>query len=66
MTWRYLQQEHQILRDSFRKFLDQEARPFFDQWENERMIPRSFWRKMGDQWWQRNMEVWGRISVFPW
>ncbi len=45
----YLQQEHHILRDSIRKFLEKEARPHFDKWEEERIIPRSFWKKMGDQ-----------------
>lgn len=45
----YLQRDHQILREAIRKFLDKEARPFFDQWEEERLIPKSFWRKIGEQ-----------------
>ncbi|MCL6572576.1 MAG: acyl-CoA dehydrogenase family protein [Bacillus sp. (in: Bacteria)] len=45
----YLKEEHGIFRKSFRKFLDKEAYPFYDQWEEERMIPRSFWKKMGEQ-----------------
>jgi acyl-CoA dehydrogenase len=45
----YLNEEHEIFRKSLRKFLEKEAYPFYDQWEEERMIPRSFWRKMGDQ-----------------
>ncbi|MCS1351743.1 acyl-CoA dehydrogenase family protein [Mechercharimyces sp. CAU 1602] len=45
----YIKEEHQILRESLRKFLDKEARPYFEQWEKERMVPRSFWLKMGEQ-----------------
>ncbi|MGM9924692.1 MAG: acyl-CoA dehydrogenase family protein [Bacillus sp. (in: firmicutes)] len=43
----YLNEEHEIFRASFRKFLEKEAYPFYEQWEEERMIPRSFWEKMG-------------------
>lgn len=49
MTQPYLNEEHEIFRKSLRKFLDKEAYPFYEQWEEERMIPRSFWRKMGEQ-----------------
>ena len=45
----YLNEEHEIFRKSLRKFLDKEAYPFYEQWEEERMIPRSFWKKMGEQ-----------------
>jgi acyl-CoA dehydrogenase len=45
----YLNEEHDIFRKSLRKFLDKEAYPFYEQWEEDRMIPRSFWRKMGEQ-----------------
>ncbi|MEH7381558.1 acyl-CoA dehydrogenase family protein [Bacillus sp. JJ1533] len=48
MTARYLQDEHQIFRDAFRKFLEKEAYPFYNDWEKDRMIPRSFWTKMGE------------------
>jgi acyl-CoA dehydrogenase len=45
----YLNEEHGIFRKSLRKFLDKEAYPFYEQWEADRMIPRAFWRKMGEQ-----------------
>lgn len=45
----YLTDDHEIFRRSLRKFLEKEAYPFYDQWEEERLIPRSFWNKMGDQ-----------------
>ena len=45
----YLNEDHEIFRQSLRKFLEKEAYPFYDQWEEDRMIPRSFWTKMGKQ-----------------
>ncbi|WLR54122.1 acyl-CoA dehydrogenase family protein [Mesobacillus subterraneus] len=45
----YLTNDHEIFRRSLRKFLEKEAYPFYDLWEEERMIPRSFWEKMGEQ-----------------
>lgn len=49
MTHPYLTEDHDIFRKSLRKFLEKEAYPFYEKWEEERMIPRSFWRKMGEQ-----------------
>jgi acyl-CoA dehydrogenase len=37
-----------MFRDSLRKFLEKEAVPYFELWEEEHLIPRSFWVKMGD------------------
>jgi acyl-CoA dehydrogenase len=45
----YLTEEHHIFRRSLRRFLEREAIPYFDTWEEEHLIPRAFWRKMGDQ-----------------
>ncbi|MED1471335.1 acyl-CoA dehydrogenase family protein [Bacillus salipaludis] len=45
----YLTEDHEIFRKSLRKFLDKEAYPFYEQWEENRLIPRSFWTKMGEQ-----------------
>lgn len=45
----YLRDEHRMFRTALRKFLEKEAVPYFEQWEQERMIPRSFWQKMGEQ-----------------
>lgn len=45
----YLNEDHEIFRQSLRKFLEKEAYPFYEQWEENRMIPRSFWKKMGEQ-----------------
>ncbi len=42
-------EEHELFRDSLRRFLEKEAAPYYEQWEKEREIPRAFWRKMGQQ-----------------
>lgn len=44
----YLREEHDIFRRSLRKFLEKEAFPYFEQWESEHQIPRSFWKKIGE------------------
>jgi acyl-CoA dehydrogenase len=45
----FLNDEHEMFRRSLKKFLEKEAYPFYGQWEEDRIIPRSFWRKMGKQ-----------------
>jgi acyl-CoA dehydrogenase len=49
MNHLYLTEDHELFRKSFRKFLEKEAYPYYEQWEAERMVPRSFWEKMGEQ-----------------
>ena len=44
----YYTEEHVMFRDSLRKFLEKECLPYFEQWEEERLVPREFWRKMGE------------------
>lgn len=44
----YLQEDHQIFRNALRKFLEQEAKPNYNDWEKAGIIPRDFWRKLGD------------------
>ncbi|WP_455661160.1 acyl-CoA dehydrogenase family protein [Pradoshia sp.] len=43
----YIQEEHAIFRKAFRKFLEKEAYPYYEKWEKDRIIPRSFWDKLG-------------------
>jgi acyl-CoA dehydrogenase len=45
----YLTAEHHIFRRALRRFLEREAVPYYAKWEQERLIPREFWRKMGEQ-----------------
>ncbi|WP_026690803.1 acyl-CoA dehydrogenase family protein [Alteribacter aurantiacus] len=49
MNHPYLTDDHHMFRQALRKFLDKEAYPHYDQWEEERMMPREFWTKMGEQ-----------------
>lgn len=49
MKHAYLTEDHDIFRKGLRKFLEQEAYPYYEEWEEQRMIPRSFWEKMGEQ-----------------
>ena len=44
-----LKEEHAIFRKAFRKFLEQHAAPYFEQWEQEKQVPRSFWLEAGKQ-----------------
>ena len=45
----YFREEHNLFRESLRTFLQKEVVPYIDQWEEERRIPRSVWKKMGEQ-----------------
>lgn len=46
--YRYETDEHVLFRETLRKFLSKEAVPHYDQWEKDRLIPISFWRKLGE------------------
>ncbi|MFX3672999.1 MAG: acyl-CoA dehydrogenase family protein [Paenisporosarcina sp.] len=46
--YRFETDEHVMFRKSLRKYLDKEAVPQYEQWEEDRMIPKSFWKKLGD------------------
>ena len=39
--------DHEAFRIRLRKFLAREVTPYADQWEKDRTVPRSIWRKMG-------------------
>jgi acyl-CoA dehydrogenase len=45
----YFAEEHDIFRKAFRKFLEQEAAPYFEEWEEAKQVPKSFWKKAGEQ-----------------
>lgn len=44
----YFSEEHNILRDQVRRFVEEEIKPFGDKWERDGMIPRETLRKMGE------------------
>lgn len=41
--------EHILFRKSLRNFLQKEAVPYFEEWERNKSIPKSFWKKIGEQ-----------------
>lgn len=45
----YASEEHQMLKKALDIFFQQEAIPYYEQWEKEQRVPRAFWRKMGEQ-----------------
>ena len=46
--YRFETDEHVMFRKSLRKFLEKEAVPHYEQWEENRLIPKSFWLKLGE------------------
>jgi acyl-CoA dehydrogenase len=42
-------EEHRIFRDAAKKFFEKEVVPYVDEWEEAGIVPRSIWKKMGDQ-----------------
>ena len=46
MQRQWFQEEHEIFRQSFVKYLEKEVRPYFDDWEEEGMVPREAWKKL--------------------
>lgn len=48
MTRPFIKQEHEIFRKSLRTFLEKEAVPHIDEWETQKEVPRSFWKKLGE------------------
>ncbi len=48
MYQRYFTEEHELFRQSLRAFLEKEAIPHIDQWEEDRKTPRKIWKKMGE------------------
>jgi acyl-CoA dehydrogenase len=41
-------EDHRIFRDSVRKFSAKEVTPYVDEWEEAGIVPRSAWKKLGD------------------
>jgi acyl-CoA dehydrogenase len=42
-------EEHRIFRQAVRKFFDKEVAPNIEEWEEAGIVPKSIWKKMGDQ-----------------
>ncbi|MGH7004937.1 MAG: acyl-CoA dehydrogenase family protein, partial [Alphaproteobacteria bacterium] len=43
----YLTDEHRMLRDQARRFVEEEIRPNGDAWEKQGHVPRDVYRRMG-------------------
>jgi len=41
------QEEITLFRDMVLRFFEQEMTPFYEQWEEDRIVPREFWNKLG-------------------
>lgn len=41
--------DHDMFRDQFKKFMEREIVPHYDQWEKEGSVPRELWNKTGEQ-----------------
>ncbi|MDQ5987561.1 MAG: Acyl-CoA dehydrogenase [Syntrophus sp. SKADARSKE-3] len=48
MPRQLFKEEHQIFRESFKKFLEKEVVPFIEKWEHDGIVPKSVWKKMGE------------------
>jgi len=44
----FLEEEHEMLRDQVRRFIDEEVKPHADQWEVDGCVPRDVLRRMGE------------------
>ncbi len=42
-------EEHNIFRQAVRKFFEKELIPHIEEWEEAGIVPKSMWRKMGEQ-----------------
>lgn len=42
-------EEHKIFREAVRDFLEKEVTPHADEWEEAGIVPKSVWKKMGQQ-----------------
>jgi len=42
-------EEHRIFRESVKKYLEKEVIPYVEEWEEAGIVPRSAWKKLGDQ-----------------
>lgn len=49
MSHPFFTEDHELFRDVVKQFVEKEVLPYADQWEEEQKIPKSFWKKMGEQ-----------------
>jgi len=44
-----LQQELNIFKETVLRFIDNEIAPYYEQWEKDKIIPKSVWHQMGEE-----------------
>lgn len=42
-------EEHRIFREAVRRFFEKEVTPHIEAWEEAGIVPKSVWKKMGEQ-----------------
>ena len=42
-------EEHHIYRNTVKQFMEKEVTPHVNTWREEELVPRSIWKKMGEQ-----------------
>ncbi len=48
MSSLYFSEEQDMLREQIRRFIDEEVKPYGEQWEEDNMVPREVLQKMGE------------------
>jgi len=48
MKRKIFNEDHELFRDQFRKFLEREVVPYSEQWEKDGIVPRELWLKAGE------------------
>ncbi|NOZ96993.1 MAG: acyl-CoA dehydrogenase family protein, partial [Gammaproteobacteria bacterium] len=40
--------EFELFRDNYRRFLKEQVAPYYEQWEQDGLIPRKLWNQLGE------------------
>ena len=46
MSGYYFEEKHELFRSSLKSFINKEVVPYIEEWENNRAIPDSIWKKL--------------------
>ncbi|WP_078428303.1 acyl-CoA dehydrogenase family protein [Alkalihalobacterium alkalinitrilicum] len=49
MSRPFLTEDHEMYRKSLRKYIEKEVLPHYEQWEEDKQVPSSFWKQLGEQ-----------------
>ncbi|MEK6293553.1 MAG: acyl-CoA dehydrogenase family protein, partial [Paraburkholderia tropica] len=41
--------DHELFREQVRRFVEREIAPFHQQWEKDGIVPKSVWRRAGEE-----------------